>query len=190
MKLDRKLNLVLDLELSDGRPAQVHSVPVDDNVCEAHYLFIAVVMTRLYNKLGPNPAACSRVCYHMMKDIIAEGNEYKGAEKSFLQEIWRLTNVAIPGERGWETVPFYECIANPDRYMSQADVREVQNYICFFTAASWLHPRKEREGMYDFLTEYGARTTSSNSTEHISSLPTWKQEESTGANPPAWSPAS
>lgn len=190
MKIDRKLNIVLELELNDGRPAHVHSVPVDGKVCEAHYLFISVAMTRLYGSLGANPAAVSRVCYFMLRDLIQEDPRFKNADQSFLQEVWRLTNVAIPGERGWEQVPFYECMQEGNPYLSPEDVREVQNYICFFTAASWLHPRREREGMYEFLTAYGARITSSSFTEVTSSLPTWKPDASTGGTAQTWSPPS
>lgn len=180
MKIDRRLNLVLEIELADGRPAHVHSVPVDAAVCEAHYLFISMAMTRIYSKLGANPAAASRVAYYMMRDLIAEDKAFKGAEQSFLQEVWRLTNVSVPGERGWEVVPFFECMREGNPYLAPEEVREVQNYICFFTAASWLHPKREREGMYEYLTEYGAAITSSNCTEFTSSLPTSKPEESTG----------
>lgn len=190
MKIDRKMNIVLELELSDGRPAHVHSVPVDNKVCETNWMFISVVMTRLYGKLGANPAAVSRVCYHMMRDLIAEDPQFRNVEQSFLQELWRLTNVSIPGERGWETIPFYECMQENNPYLSPGDVREVQNYICFFTAASWLHPRRELEGMYEYLIAYGAQITSSNFTEYTSSLPIWKPVESIGASQPVWSPPS
>lgn len=185
MRIDRKLNLVIEVELEDGRTAHVHSTPVDAAVCEQHYLFVSVVMTRLYGRLGPNPAACSRVCYYMMRDLAKEP-EFSGAEQSFLQEVWRLTNVAIPGERGWQTVPFYECLAG--KHLSAEDVKEVQNYICFFTAASWLHPRREREGMYEFLTQYGAVTTLSDCTEYFATLPTLKPVASSGATDQALSP--
>ncbi len=192
MKIDRRLNIVLELELSNGRPAHVHSTPVSAQVCEAHFMFISVAMTRLYSKLGPNPAACSRVCYYMMKDMIAKEPEYRGVDESFLQEVWRLTMVAVPGERGWQTVPFYECLAG--KYLSPEDVKEVQNYICFFTAASWLHPPREMVGMYEYFRSYGAVITSSSCTEHFNSLPISTPDGSTGASPAmqaeAWSPPS
>lgn len=190
MKIDRKLNIVLELELSDGRPAHVHSVPVDSNVCDANYMLISEAMASLYSKLGANPAMVSRVCYHRIKELIDTVPAYRVAEQSFLQELWRLTNVVLPSERGWETVPFYECMQQGSDHLSAGDVREVQNYICFFTAASWLHPRKELEGMYEFLIAYGAQITSSNFTEFTSSLPIWKPVESIGASQQAYSPPS
>jgi hypothetical protein len=190
MKIDRKLNIVLELELEDGRPAHVHSVPVDDRVCEAHYMLISTAMTQLYRKLGANPAAVSRICYFKLRDLIAEDPDFKGAEQSFLQEIWRLTNVSIPGERGWEMVPFYECLQDGNPYLSRRDVTEVQNYICFFTAASWLHPRHEREGLYEYLIQSGAQITSSSFTEVTSSLPIWKPDESIGVKAEVLSPPS
>lgn len=183
--INKRLNLVLSVERLDKSIVHVHSVPISREVYETHYTFITMVMSSMYSD-DFSPATCSRIAYHRMRELAAREenrSRFGDIDKTLLAEIWRLTNVLVPGDRGWETVPFYEVMegANGQGPLDLDDVREVQNYICFFTAASWGHTsRGEREAMYEVLTRYGAQITPSDVTVHKNSLSISKPDENTG----------
>ncbi len=92
--------------------------------------------------------------------------------------------MVIPTEQGWQSMPFQEVV---DRKMlDDDDMAEVQNYLVFFTAASWVHMGSEvRSILYPTWQNSGARLTSLNSTEFSRSLPISKKPETTGENQPA-----
>lgn len=181
MQINKRLNLVVEVERADGMVLQVHSTPVNRSIYERHYAFITKALTSLYAD-GLAPGASSRIAYLRMKELAdTEAERFKGIDQSFFAEIWRLTNVAVPTNKGWETVPFFEMLQADNPHMDADDVAEVQNLICFFTLGSWVHGRQEREGMYQLLTQNGVLTTSLPFTEFLRSLPTSKTGESTGA---------
>lgn len=183
--INKRLNLVLSVERLDKSVVHVHSVPISREIYESHYTFITMVMSSMYSD-DFSPATCSRIAYLRMRELGSkEENKarFGDIDKTLLAEIWRLTNVLVPGERGWETVPFYEVMERAQNQgpLDLDDVREVQNYICFFTAASWGHTsRGEREAMYDVLTRYGALITPSDVTVHRTSLSISSPEENIG----------
>lgn len=169
MKLDRKLNIVLEVERDAGGSIHVHSQPVSREIYEAHFELISQSIYGLYTK-GFTPPACTRMVHDKLKQLIKENPEYKNAEQTLLAEIWRLTNVLVPSERGWETVPFFEAMSRPE-LLTPDDVAEVKNFVCFFMGASWAHGKSERSGMYSMVEACGAQTTSSDVTEYKTSLP-------------------
>lgn len=186
MKLDRRLNLVLTVDRADGSTVYVHSTPVSRQVYEAHYTFIHKVMSSLYEDIGANPVAIQRIVYLRMREMIdndaklrPQQQMFAGVRQGFLEEVWRLTNVIVPGPGGYETIPFVE--AEQNGTLDDDDVEEVKNDICFFTATSWIHRGKERLGMYELIDQSGGQTTSLHATEFQRSLPTLKPVASTGA---------
>lgn len=181
MRIDRRLNLVLQVDGDDsGGVLHVHHSPIRQEVYEQHFMFITKAMTSMYLE-GIHPIACTRIAYLTMKKLAEAGGPDQLAliENTLFNEIWRLTNVLVPKERGWELVPFYELMKSD--LLSQSDVSEVKNYICFFTGASWVHGRAERIGMFEMLESSGMQTTFSDVTEFKNSLAMSKPVESTGA---------
>jgi hypothetical protein len=181
MQINKRLNLVVEVERGDGMIVHVHSTPVNRQIYERHYTFISKALTSLYAD-GMAPGACSRIAYLRMKELAEnEPDRFKNVEQTLFAEIWRLTNVSVPTDRGWEQVPFFELLQDGNPHMDADDVAEVQNLICFFTLGSWVHGRQERQGMYDLLTQNGVLTTSSPFTEYHRSLPISNKGESSGA---------
>lgn len=179
MKIDRKLNLVLSVTRDDGVELHVHSTPISREIYEANFLILSKAISAMYEE-GLAPGICSRVALMMMRKVAAKLGDTDALEKMLLPEIWRLTNVLMPTERGWETVPFQTVINN--KMMSDNDIAEVQNFICFFIAASWVHKKAELHAViYPLLTASGGSTTLLTCTEYGSSLQTSKPEENTGA---------
>lgn len=179
MKIDKKLNLVLEIERDDNSVVAIHHTPISSEIYKSHFRFISKVLFGLYMD-GMTPAQCTRLVHDAMLESIRDnGDRFKDVEKTLLNEIWRLTNVVVPGERGWETVPFYEAMKG--EWLSSGDVDEVKNYVCFFTSASWVHGRRELPGMYEMVAQSGVLTTSLDSTEYARSLPTSTLAANTGA---------
>lgn len=184
MNLDKGLNLVLTVPCVDGTSAYVHSEPVSLEVYEANYRLISRASVAMYSD-GLGAGACARVAMLALrdtaKDMDAErgGNTFTRSAEALLQEIWRLSNVAMPTDQGWQNTPLHTVIGQ--KLLDPKAIREAQNCICFFTLASWFHQAMELENIYKLLTAYGAQTVSSNCTEFAASLQTSTQTESTGA---------
>lgn len=181
MKLDRRLNLVLTVEQNDGSMIYVHSTPISREVYEANFLLLTKTLAAMYEQ-GLSPAMCARVAGLMLKKTAAEMNqkESDALERNLMPEIRRLTNVILLSGKGWETVPYQEIV---DRdILSRDDRAEVENHLCFFTAASWIHRKEELEKViYPILNGSGYQTVSSSCTEFAASLPTSMPDANTGA---------
>lgn len=184
MKIDRTLNLVLQVEGDGETVFHVHHTPLRMEVFEQHFMFITKAMTSMYIE-GLHPLACTRVAFYTMKKLAEAGgpDQQTLIENTLFNEIWRTTNVLVPNERGWELVPFYEVMKGD--YLSPRDIAEVKNFICFFTGASWVHGRAERESMYEMLESSGLQTTLLAVTDYKNSLVMLKPAASIGATAPA-----
>ena len=98
-----------------------------------------------------------------------------------MAEIYRLTNVMVLGENGWETIPFN--VARQRNLLDGDTASEVENALVYFTCASSIHLKAELSVALEGLsTLWGAQTTSLNATEYMNSLPTSIEEENTGEN--------
>ena len=193
MEIDRKLNLVLALDKQVGvekdaetgierkilKPyAYVHHTPILEGVYNSHSWIIIQAIHRLYSARMTPPIA-SRVALNVLMQIAKENGPL--AEKALLEgllpEVWRNTMVLMQTERGYEQLLLPEA----EKLLPSDDVREVRNYVVFFTSASWFHWRQEREdGLYPAMIESGAQIVSSSSTEFLASLPTSTPPGSSG----------
>jgi hypothetical protein len=190
--LDKRLNLVLEVERPDGSTCYVHHQPISRQMWKTHYTYLSIVINSLYADGFP-PSTCARICYNRMQEIAEQQKERFGdLQKTLFAEIWRLTNVMVPGDNGLETMSFYD-VMKSDKIFDADNLEEVQNFVCFFTAASWVHGlnRKEREAFQLLMTSgFGVQTTASSVTEYKSSIPISKPEENTGAKEtPLFTPA-
>lgn len=171
VKINRKLNLVLQVDSAKGR-LHVHSVPISRAMFEQHFLVIARALTQIYNNglgllFGPRVAKLM-----LIREAEAMGdNEIDRVNMGLLPEIDRLTNVLVPNERGWENLP-YETAKKRGIIDEETQV-EIENAIIYFTCASSIHLQSEVPtavaGLRQFL---GADTTLLNVTEYRNSLPT------------------
>jgi hypothetical protein len=187
MRLDRSLNLVLPLETDNGT-VYVHSTPVSRDTFERHYLVVSKTFAAMYQE-GLAALAGPRVAAMLLRDVAMntrgqngspnawEGSD--GVELGLMAEIRRLTNLVMPSEKGWETIPFQDAISR--KLLSPDDIADAESVIVFFICASAMHRRATLEA---FLTGaaslWGAQITSSTSTGYAASLPTSIETASSG----------
>lgn len=179
MKINRKLNLVLEVERGDGTLVHVHHTPIPEEVYNEHWEVIVDAVSGAYMRNWLPPAAV-RVGTKMLIKSAEKFGRRKHVEEDLLPNIWRMTNVILSTPDGFKPTPL-DVVTASGQGLDEEDIEEVKQYIAFFTSASWVHPRKELEPLlYQMLRESGARFTSQNSTEYATSLLTSKQEDSTG----------
>jgi len=173
MRIDKKLNLVIPVEYDD-RTLYVHSAPISSEAFEANYMILAKTFSKIYTaglnwQIGPRIAALA------LKEVAEEDGNWDAVQASLVNDIERLTNVAVPGANGWEVIPYVE--ARSKGIIDADDAREVENAITFFIVDYAIHGRRDGEKVIKEAARlWGGQTTSSNCTEFAASLPT-----STGA---------
>jgi hypothetical protein len=209
LRIDRRLNLVVPIYgeevpklgdnnlpvMQDGEPvmeapvvAYVHSTPLPADVVDRYWMVLAQTNTAIFSR-GLGVFGGPSVALRMLKSIAQEQKAWDddagqvGVKRGIVDQIERLTTVAVPSEGGWQSVPL--AVAVDRKFISEEDKAEVENAIVFFICASEL-PRAQRKGIVSAgAALWGARTSSSNSTEFIASLKTSTATGSSGEKPPA-----
>lgn len=178
--MNEELNLIIPFE-TDAGLAFVHAAPLSSEVFDAHYLLISKTFTAIMTE-GLSVIAGPRVAGNILRDIAIRSNQWDGANggSTLLNEMVRLSNVAWPGENGYEQIPLHTLIER--KMISDRDRKEVVGAIVFFTVNSAIHRRQVLTGVLDKLTDlWGTRTFSSDITAFIDSLRTSTRAGSTGA---------
>lgn len=178
-RINRKLNLVIEIEDENGKPLWAHSQPISRETFDTYFLLIAKTFSAIY-KEGLGAVAGPRVALNLLKTIATEMGVMDDVQKGLLNDIERLTSILAPGENGWERVPLHE--AKAKKLLSVEDLTEVENALVFFTVGSWMYRKKEKAGgsLEGAIELWGAQLTSSTSTEFMNSLPTWNRPDNFG----------
>jgi hypothetical protein len=177
IKLNRKLNLVLDIDVDVGK-IYVHSVPISREVFEDNFLVISRAFTAVYTN-GLGPVTGPRVAALLVKQEAQALNVWDKTKQSLFAEIHRLTSVMVPTDTGWDTIPF--SVACSRGIIDEDVASEVENSLVYFTCASSIHLKTEMGIALEGLsTLWGALTTSLNATDFMRSLQTSTQGETTG----------
>lgn len=181
-EINRRLNIVDEVTTGDIT-VYVHSTPIRREIFDQHYLLLTKTINRMYEE-SITPVMGARIAYRLMRDVAKEMGDIAVTKVDTLlfPEIWRLTNVLAPNpERGgWEMLPFEKAVK--DGLIDEDDADVIRNHLAFFTAASWVHTRKELKTMiYPMMTAaLGSQIVSSTCTEFRDSLPTSTLAESIG----------
>lgn len=180
VKLNRKLNLVLQVDSTKGR-AHVYAEPISRAVFEDNFLVIGRAYMAIYNNnLGP--VVGPRMAKLMLMREALEIDELVKVNSVLLPEIERLTTVLMPNERGWEMVPY--AAARKRGMLDEETDSEIENALVFFTCASSVHLQKEVPTVMGGLRQFwGVVMTSLNVMEFKNSLPISTPEETTGEKP-------
>jgi len=176
MKIDKRLNLVVQVETGEG-VIYVHSTPVSREVFEQYFLVISKTFAAIISE-GLSFISGPRVAALMLKKIATEAGVWEGRDgvsNGLMAEIRRLSNVVIPSETGWRTVPLQDAIDK--KLLDEADVAEVEGLITFFICASAMSRKNEIRSVLERMALWGSSITSLNSTEFAASLPTSTPEE-------------
>jgi hypothetical protein len=170
MRIDKRLNLVTEVQTENGTMF-VHSAPISREVFEKYFLVISKTFAAIISE-GLSFISGPRIAALMLKKVatdsgVWEGND--GVNRGLMAEIRRLSNVSMPSDNGWKSVPFQDVIDKG--LMDEADVAEVEGLIAFFICASAMSRRVEIQSVLDRLSMWGSSTTLLNSTEYAGSLP-------------------
>lgn len=182
LRVDRKLNLVVPVE-RDGRVfTYVHSMPLPRSVFERYFLIMAQTFGALYAQ-QLNFFAGPKVAKLMLKKAAIESGTWEGddgVENGLLNEVRRLSNVAVPSSSGgWEQLPYATALARS--IFSEDEIEEVESHIIFFILSSAMQKGSHLSAFLDGMNAlWGTLTTFSSITEFIASLPISMLAENTG----------
>lgn len=176
MRIDSKLNLIVEVETNEGS-VFVHSTPISRDVFERYYLVIGKTFSRIITE-GLSFVSGPRLASLILKTVATELGVWDGRDgiaNGFMAEIRRLSSVVIPGPKGWHTIPLQDAIDKA--VLDPEDVAEVENLITFFICASAMTRRTEVKAVLEKMIVWGGVTTLLNSTEFAGSLTISTQEE-------------
>lgn len=180
MKIDRQLNLVIPVERETGT-LYVHSMPIGREVFERYFLVISKTFASIYSE-GLNVMAGPRVAALMLRQTAETMGVWlgeDGVEAGLMAEIRRLSNVLTLGDNGWQMQPLQ--VALDRQVLDAEEVSEVENAIVFFTVASLMHHRSEREGVVTGAAKmWNAQISSQSIMELKASLQTLTETDNTG----------
>lgn len=144
MKIDRKLNIVIPVEVEGKGLVYIHSAPISRDVFEQFYLELGKVFSQCFDSVNQAHLALSapQLAYPALKKMSMDAGSWEMVKKGLINEIVRLTNVMIAGDNGWESIPFDLAVK---REMLDEDTEsEVLSAIVFFTAISRVAPKDLR----------------------------------------------
>ncbi|MFZ4708224.1 MAG: hypothetical protein ACOYMH_00090 [Zwartia sp.] len=184
MKIDRNLNLVMQVQTESKGTVFIHSTSISRSVFEQFYLELGKVFSQCFDSINQAHLALSapQLAYPALKAISKQAGNWDGAggvQFGLVNEIIRLTNVLVSGERGWESIPFDTAVKR--EVLNEDEEMEALSSLVFFTAISKVAPKDLKNS---FLEMAGAlrnwELTSLDSMEFMSGLPILTKKESTG----------
>lgn len=184
MRINERLNIVIPLYRDgDDAYAWVHSTPISREVFDSSYMLIAKTFTAIHSE-GLGEVGGPKVALNIMRDVgrqmAGPGGDGAAVTTPLMNEIRRLSSVIVRMRDSWETMPLHDAVIG--KLLDEDDVVEVENSLAFFTCASRMYPRNQRQDFMDGAARlWGAQMLSLNSTEFRVSLQTPTEIESTGA---------
>ena len=184
MRIDRNLSLVMQVQTDENGLVYIHSTSVSRSVFEQFYLELGKVFSQCFDSINEAHLALSapQLAYPALKSISTKAGNWDGAggvKFGLVNEIIRLTNVAVSTESGWETITFDTAIKRG--ILDDDEEHEILSSLIFFTAISKVAPRDLKNS---FLEMVGAlrnwELTSLDSTEYRNGLPILSKKEGTG----------
>jgi hypothetical protein len=178
--INRRLNLVLPIELDEHRKIYFHSMPISVEVFDANFWLLTQTLASLYAH-GIGPSMSPRIALRALRDAAKQLDDTQDLSLNIINEVYRLTNVIMPNTNGggWVTLPYVE--VKNKKLVEEQILVEVENAIVYFIVASALHLRSELEMAYQGLVGiWKAETTSLSPMEYTRSLPTLTPTANTG----------
>ena len=188
MRINRALNLVFPVETAKNGTLHIHAMPISRTVFEQYFLVLSKAFSAILQE-GLSIISGPRVAFLMLRQIATDQGVWDapdGVERGLVAEIRRLTNVAMVGERGWETLPYQDILGRS--ILDPEDIAEIEGVLVFFTCAS-LVPRRDQVANILASTGrlWGGQTTSLSCSELAASLPTSTATGNSGATAPTLS---
>ena len=183
MRIDRKLNLILPLEIESGA-AYAHSAPLHEAVFDRYFLTI----TKTYAAMTVLGGAWlltsgAQVAARMLKRVAEDDKAWDGPQGvalGLMAEIRRLTNIFTLTPSGWDMIPFET--AKAQGLLTQEDAVEVENAITFFIVVCASTKKTEADSLLSAAFDLrDGQISSLSCTEFMSSLQTPTAGANTGA---------
>ena len=172
-RLDKKLNIIIDVEMADGSKGYVHSMPISREVFEQHFLVISKVVTAIYVE-GLTTLGGPRIAALLLRQIARDLGVWEGpggVQEALMAELRRLSNLALSTAAGWTLIPLQEAIDK--KLIDDDSLVEMENALVFFIVVSSTFRRNQ---LIQTLNSMGGlwatRCTQSNATEFVASLRT------------------
>lgn len=179
MKINRKLNFVFQVDLTDKSTGYVHAMPISKEVYLKHIILLGKVYSYIFSE-NLHCVSGPRIAYFLLKQICEEAKTWEGAdgvENTLINEIIRLSNLVYPVEgKGYDSMPLDVAIEK-----GVIDLDEAINELVFFTCFSAINKPDQLAVWMDRVSLlWQSVTTFLNVTEWIDSIKTLNTEESTG----------
>ena len=184
MKIDRNLNLVMPIQTAKNGVVYIHSVSISRAVFEQFYLELGKVFSQCFDSVNQAHLVLSapQLAYPALKSIATKAGNWDGTggvKFGLVNEIIRLTNVLVSGEKGWESIPFDTAVKRG--VLDEDDEAELLSSLVFFIAISKVAPKDLKNS---FLEMAGALRnwvlSSLDATGYMNGLPTLNKKEPTG----------
>ena len=184
MKIDRNLNLVMQVQTGRNGLVYIHSASISRSVFEQFYLELGKVFSQCFDSINQAHLALSapQLAYPALKSLALKAGNWDGnggVKFGLINEIVRLTNVIISTEKGWETIPFD--VAVKREILDEDEEAETLSSLVFFTAISKVAPKDLKNS---FLEMAGAlrnwEISSLDCTAFQNGLPIQTKPETTG----------
>ena len=167
MKINKSLNLVIPFNLN-GVDIFIHSTPLSHEVFELYFEPMGIALSRIY--ATGNHIAGPKIAALQLKKEAKKLGELESVNNGLFPEIRRLTNLVIPSNNGWETIPYQAGLSRGD--INAEEAAEIESIVVFFILAYAIHGREKFLMVLSMLERWGARIESLNSTEFVDSLQT------------------
>ena len=170
MRVDKKLNLIVPIELEGGEIIYCHSIPILRETFQRYSLVIAATFSKLL--VNGLQSMGARIAAFTLQEVAEEMGKWEGStgvKEGLLNEIDRLTNVLVMGANGWESVPVQTAIARGG--IDEEDYEEAKQKIVFFILISAMARRDVAASFMVILeNDWGMLTTPLNCTAYGNSL--------------------
>lgn len=183
MKINQHLKIVIPLDIEGApkakvggedvvQPYYVYSAPLSPQVFRRYWLTFSKTFAKIMNE-GLHVTAGPRIAAMAMRDTASELgvlDGLDGVEHGVFDEIKRTSVIVMPTDKGWQQIPLHDAIAG--KLLSEEDVSEVENILCFFTVSSAMLRSAERFPILEGAARlWDAQIISSSCSEFIASLP-------------------
>jgi hypothetical protein len=171
MKIDRKLNIVIPVETESKGLIYVHSTPISRDVFEQFYLELGKVFSQCFDSINQAHLALTapQLAYPALKTMTIKAGNWEEVKKGLINEIVRLTNVLVIGEKGWESIPLDLAIKR--EILDEDEESEVLSALTFFTAICRVAPKDLRMSFLEMAGSLRSwELTSLDSTEYLNGL--------------------
>ncbi len=179
--LNKKLNFVIPIECDNDDTIYTHSTPIRSETFDAYFEVIGRAYTQIFaGGYGANSGPrLAKKFIRKTAEVMKMWDGPLGVKAGLFDEIYRLTNVVYPTDKGWQLRPFEDAIR--DGMINEQDQDEVENALCFFTLCSVMLRRTELKDALEFTGKlWGSQVELLNATEFAASLPTSTTAESIG----------